>query len=1011
MASGSRYQEIEPGGLALTYSEAPQAAGGGVVLVDSPAAAAASDGYSNQSTPPSANVKPISSRRRLTSLTIRNYAGCSNDDDEDDEDESTKDKKKKHFVVHLNSFSSWSQQQSAGKVSDIRTIVDLATGRARLRVSAAKVGPSPSGSACSGGGSSFSSSRGGKHPSSTATPSGPHSTPFRPLRLDKAPPPPPLQAPRRPPPPPPPVSPLSRPPDRSPRDTGGRCRHAPRASVGTVAEMLATADAEEAARLANDGTATAAEAETARAKPAGGKSTTPSGGRMRRPPPSRRPERGQQRRDHHHQQRRDGPDPARSRRPVVVNPYRVAENSGSSRAVDARQRQREGGGGGRQRRRGKEDGMLEGLGGGCRSGADFRGRRRGGQRHQAGGSSTVESSPTSHSSLAASSPSAASSSVYTVEWIWPAKGPQKQPPRLVCHYDDGTDDDVFACPTPIGKMGRLPANRSPSSHWADSGGGSGARESDDGADLSRRDECRACRSPACGHAVWAAALEAAQASAQRAVASRSYAGEPAGTTAGGGGGGTATTPGNCGVPLFGAFHPDGHGGWIGSLLPSPPPAPAGSPAATAPACASNFPTASAGGEGEQAVADDEDLDDLAPLPPPLPVRPARQRPARRAAGDVAPGQSSGGGDRDSGGGGGGNDAGDHHRAEVATVAQTGGWWHVFRSWLEGPQGTEESPVPPYTAAESPARAMMMAQEDSISDFLNPFSPASYRRFSASLADAGAPSDGYVSGDGFFCGGGRDAAGTRQSSAMALHPMAKLNLEERVMGCVFGGSDSPDGYGEEAMMTGQRGREIYGAGQEDGRREVKESEPPPACFTVRQQPPPSRLLPDNAWRLPAGVENALGSPAATDGGTTTDGLSNRFGTSATAATTRSAGMARARVYRSSPALRPPGTPRSSPCTATVAARSAWLARSASDTSAAVDRVTARAWLARSASDCAAAVARANANAAAYADAADAAATAAALAEQASVAARAAADTAIEARDALVFSDSVNAVARA
>lgn len=298
---------------------------------------------------------------------------------------------------------------------------------------------------------------------------------------------------------------------------------------------------------------------------------------------------------------------------------------------------------------------------------------------------------------------------------------------------------------------------------------------------------------------------------------------------------------------------------------------------------------------------------------------------------------------------------------------------------------------------------MMTQGDTISDFLNPFSPASYRRFSASFADAGAPSDGYVSGDGFFGGGGgRDAAGTRRSPEMA-----KLNLEERVMGCVFGGSDSPDGYGEEAMMTWQRGREIYGGGrQEDGRGEVKESEPPPACFTVRQHPVPSRLLPDNAWRLPAGVEDALGSPAVPDGGTA-DGLSKPFGTAAT----RSAGMARARAFRSSPSLRPPGTPRSSPRRVTAAARSAWLARSASDTCAAVDRVTARAWLARSASDCAAAVARANANAAAYADAADAAATAAALAEQASVAARAAAETAIEARDALVFSDSINAVARA
>ncbi|CAN0009385.1 unnamed protein product, partial [Ectocarpus sp. 12 AP-2014] len=133
-------------------------------------------------------------------------------------------------------------------------------------------------------------------------------------------------------------------------------------------------------------------------------------------------------------------------------------------------------------------------------------------------------------------------------------------------------------------------------------------------------------------------------------------------------------------------------------------------------------------------------------------------------------------------------------------------------------------------------------------------------------------------------------------------------------------------------------------QEDGRGEVTESEPPPACFTVRQHPPPSRLLPDNAWRLPAGVEDALGSPAAPDGGTA-DGLSKPFGTAAT----RSAAMARARAFRSSPSLRPPGTPRSSPRRVTAAARSAWLSRSASDTCAVVDRVTARAWLARSASD--------------------------------------------------------------
>ncbi|CAN0274619.1 unnamed protein product, partial [Ectocarpus sp. 8 AP-2014] len=1056
---------IEPGVLALTYSEAPQAAGG-VVLVDSPAAAAAAgiDGYSNQSiTPPSANVKPISSPRRLTSLTIRNYVGYSND--EDDDDDSAKDKKRNQPVVHLksddgdNDKAEHQQQrqqqrqqqqqhcptpgstQSAGKVPDIRTIVDLATGRAGLRVSAAKVGPSPSGSACSGGSSSFSSRGGDKHPCSTTTPSGPHPTPVRPLRLDKAlPPPPPLphapKAPRRAPPPPPPVSPLSRPPHLIPRDAGGPCGHAPRASVATVAEMLAKADAAEAVMLANDGAAAAtaaeAEAEVARAKPTGGKSTTPSSGRMRRPPPSRPPQRErQQRRGHHHEdQRRDGSDPARSGRPVVVNPYRVAAKSGSSRAVDARHRQRKGGG--RQRRRAKKDGMLEGAGGGCRSGANFRGCRRGEQQkqqHQAGGSSIVESSPTtSRSSWAVSSPSAASSgSVYTVDWIWPAKGPQKQPPRLVCRYDDGTDDDVLAYPTPIGKMDRLPAFRSPSSsspplpfpprpffvssatspgsgregwrgagHRAGSGGGGGggAQECDDGADLSRRGECGVCRSPACGHAAWAAALEAAQASAQRAAASRSSAGEPAGTTAGGGG--TAATPGNCGVPLFGAFRPDGHGGWIGSLLPSPPPAPAGPPSAPAPSCASNF----GGGGGEQAVADDEDLDDLAPLPPPLPVRSARQKSARRAAGDVAVGRSSGVGG--GGSGGDGNDAGDHHHAEVATVAQAGGWWRVFRSWFEGPQADGESPVPPSTAAAAaptPAAAttMMMTQEDTISDFLNPFSPASYRRFSASLADAGAPSDGYVSGDGFFGGGGgRDASGTRRSPEMA-----KLNLEERVMGCVFGGSDSPD------VMTWQRGREIYGGRrQEDGRGEVKESEPPPACFTVRQHPPPPRPLPDNAWRVPAGVEDASGSPAAPDGGTA-DGPSKPFGTAATC----SAGMARARAFRSSPSLRPPGTPRSSPRRVTAAARSAWLARSASDTCAAVDRVTARAWLARSASDCAAAVARANANAAAYADAADAAATAAALAEQASVAARAAAETAIEARDALVFSDSINAVARA
>eukprot|EP00903_Cladosiphon_okamuranus_P012650 g11833.t1 len=710
------------------------------------------------------------------------------------------------------SFSSWSvgslnaPREGSTKVPDIRTIVDLATGRAG-RVTAAKVGPSPSGSV--GNGAGFNSSRtSNTYPCSP--PPGPHATPARSLRgsLDN------------------PVSQhYHSNPSPSNSADASRIPISPLVSMATIEQAagLATkggATAAPAPAPAEADAAAAAAASAAHAKAADGAKTN----RPTNPTPPRCPAvAAPRRRINDLLQPRfaiasSAAASSRARRPPF-NPYRVTARKASPRNAANARRQR-----GHHRRRSKNVGAA--------GAAAHRGRGRS-HREQLGGCSTLASSPSSSSSSSSSSLSSDScGKTYTVEWIWPAKGAGNWSPRVTARRRRATGGGPVAI-TAAAREGPPPAaSRAPSSPstapsaskrrmglgvqaWGGSNSAAGGRSAA-GRGWTNPRHCSEARDDRCSR-------PQAQRGATRSLSARTAEEAP--------GGGVARRDGA--VPARETFHPDGRGGWV-----RPPPRPLDTKGSTsrAPHSASAFPSAGTGPSGEKNNGDvEEDICDLAPLLMARTRVPVTGTTAARRA----------------------PSSGDNKASRPAAPAPAARLWKALRRIFDG-RGRASPPPPP---SSPPA----MTQEENDSSFLNPFSPNSSRRFSTCSADGGAADDGYVSGySGYESGDGsarggfggcRAAAAASRLSSKVFHPISDFNFEERVIGCIFGEEDGI-ASDSEVPRHGELGREDRGVQNEGREKELHGGGENETDLTPSHSRPSPRspLARDNAWPLPAAADD-------------------------------------------------------------------------------------------------------------------------------------------------------------
>lgn len=687
--------------------------------------------------------------------------------------------------------------------------MDLATGRAG-RITAAKIGPSPSGSV--GYGTGFNSSR----TSSTypcSTPPGPHATPARPLRE-------PLDIP----------TPQHRHRNPSPSNSADTSRI-------PISPLVSTAAVEQAAGLATKGGAAAAPAAAAAAAAHAKTADDGKSSKAKNPTPPRRPAVAAPRR------RIDGllqhgvvaASSSRARRPPF-NPYRVAARKASLRNPDNARRQR-----GCQRRRSRNDGTA----------ATRRGRRRS-NREQLGGCSTLASSPSSSSS--SSSPLSSCDScgkTYTVEWIWPATGVGNWSPRVTARPHRATGGG-FGAKTATARGGPPPAASRAPSHPSTTPSGSRRRMGFGVQTWSSRTPGGGGR--AAGGGGWTNPKHYSEARDDRSSRppaprglTRSLSARTAAETAGGG-----VSRRDSAVPARETFHPDGRGGWV-----RPPPRSLDTEGSTptGPHSASAFPSEGTGAGGEKNNGDvEEDICDLAPL---LMTR-RRVSVTRAAAAGRAPPSDN-------------NKASRTAAATAATAPPSGRWWQAIRRTFDG-RGRASPPPPPssppaMTQAENDASFLNPFSPNSYRRF------STCTADSGAAGDGYVSGySGYESGDGGVrgdVGGSRAATAASRLSRQVFHPIADFKFEERVIGCIFGEADGTVSDGE-VPPKGELGRgDQDRGGQDEGRAEELngggDNETGSSPFPPRPSPR-SRLVPDIVWPLPAAVDDGGYGSGSDDGST-------------------------------------------------------------------------------------------------------------------------------------------------
>lgn len=560
-------------------------------------------------------------------------------------------------------------------------------------------------------------------------------------------------------------------------------------------------------------------------------------------------------------------DSARTYRPAL-NAHRVATHTTTGLGLSRTQR----GGGGHGRRRAEQyTPMPRGVG-------------RPGRKLRAELGSGASCSPL------ISKPSASSHgrSTGAVEWVWPAEGVKRRPPRLSgpCNRAGFGPTASLAVspscrPLPASRPS-LPSSFSSISYSSSSSsssspfsvsssrrgssppgeeatplgwvrrGGAAARDADNDAarllyptDVSDGRSGGSIHPQAGERAAWAAATASAAAVAAAASTVAS--------TATSAGLALATTPTrNRGVSTSEASVQDGFGGWVGPLTSAPRPprrsAGTGSSAERASPRASSTPSAPSRGEIPDAASEDEeDLFDLAPLP-----RRISACTRKGSSSMLAPGSSRGSTN------GNGNDVAGVHRAAMGASgagAEEGGGGRWWRGCIDG-QG-----------AASPVQAWPDGIEDDMS-FLNPFSPASCRRFSTAATDLGARG---VYGSGVGPGGARlyqtTSAASRFSSHV-LHPIVDFCSEARLVGCVFGegvdGAEHAEGVAPGQQFGRKQGEHVGaedgGGGHRQSDKEGPDGEPKQggertgraSPFPLRVSSPAPYPLPGNVWPLPVAV---------------------------------------------------------------------------------------------------------------------------------------------------------------
>lgn len=668
------------------------------------------------------------------------------------------------------------------------------------------------------------------------------------------------------------------------------------------------------------------------------------------------------------------------------------------------------------------------------SGGGRRGVRRREEQH-VGGYSTFVSSPSSSSSA---SPRGATTNsggggdggdgTLTVEWIWPGAGVGGRPsPRLAgrCHrraeFCSSTLTTAVADPpssaSPPLSFSSFPRSLLLSSSRTPTGW---RRQGDVLArGTSRRFSAGITAGGAngtAGHWIspplrsevsdgYASFRPPASSSAAAVVARRTPACSPVLATATA----TATIVGSkegtpskdLGVSLNGTFRPEGRDGCEGLQTPSSsPPLPAAEggcgPAASTPPAATvaaraplSAPTIPAAHAGEKRAVDgDGDVFDLAPL------RVTGEAQARRRTSGITP---------PNGGGGHKNNANRERPTAMAVevpvsalatvsapvgamTARVGGWWRVVRRWFYG-RGRAPSVPTPLTSPTT--------QKQRDWSILNPFSPASSRRFSASSTDAGA-CDGYASGGGGSGGGDADFSSRFSTD---------FKFDERIVGCVFGDGGTASGV-KGAPRAGRSGRGCNKKKEEEEkhrsqklngvRRGKNKRKSCPSPHPLHYSPV-TYPLPGNAWPVPttaakddipttvaADTDTAFCSGGGGGGGIEFSGAGTSTMTSSTAV---AAGESTSKAA----------------ATPTTLATKAGVEEAAGPPST---RSSSRPWSAPYSSTTSSLSARPGIIANADVDAAM---TAAALAEQASIAAHTAAATARQARNAFRRSASVNVLA--